>query len=275
MKLRPALLLVVLGVCSARAAAPARLRPSLASAQEPPAIGAAGPALEQEQLHVAARRPQGADSLAARQDAERRVDLGSLFNRQWTGAHSAAAGGTTLHLSVTFDLNGQAYVSVKADEWASPLFFKLERGLSGDWELGGARYRVGLDVNIFRSRLSNFIVVWRDGQARPVYKRRIRELLSAAYETGETVIIGGRSYKLFFSYNVDGYRKPPRLDEGRFGVVFVHDADPRGEHDFDPFIVPYAELAAGGLRRYPLYDGQPVGLRLLEDKTTLELYDLR
>jgi len=201
------------------------------------------------------------------------LDLGKLFSRQWKTADSFEGPEGKTYLSATFDLDDDMFLSVIPPGWKEPLYYRFEYGMSGAWRSGGEIYRVKLEVNIFRERTRNWIIITRDGQEEPVYKRRIQELGASAYAQGDKVVLAGRAYRVFFDYNPKG-DSPARIDPTKFGVVFVHDADSGEGYDFHHYAVDYNALKDGKVHGYRMHDEQKVGLRVPPNTTDLEVYDL-
>ncbi|MCX5797765.1 MAG: hypothetical protein NTY77_19925 [Elusimicrobia bacterium] len=202
------------------------------------------------------------------------VNLAEIRDQYWKTTDGFGRDGERIYLSAHFDLEGNAYVSVLPAAWASPYFYKLERGMDGYWEYHGARYHILLDVSIWRARTNNIIEIYREGGNEPVFTSRIVELLAKGFATGKTVRIGRKDYRLFYSCSVDGSKSPAEADPRRLAVFLAEDVGEPGKHDFNNYIFPVADISKTSISRYALSNGQTVGLKLSADGETLQLYEL-
>ncbi|MBI5244573.1 MAG: hypothetical protein HY922_12975 [Elusimicrobia bacterium] len=239
-----------------------------------PVISAEGPALDSvpPKAYRPPVRPLGQAQPPGVPDAT--VALADVRNRHWKTTDGFGAGDDRIHLSAHFDLEGNAYLSVMAASWELPYFYLFKRGMSGCWESRGARYHMRLDVSIWRARTSNIVEIYREGENHPTYAARIIDILAKAYETGREIRLGKRAYRLFYSCSVDGSKTPAEADTRRMGIALVEDVGKRGEHDFNPYIFPAADIGKAKLSRYQLANGQTVGLKLSQDGASLLIYGL-
>lgn len=203
-----------------------------------------------------------------------RVRLSEIRDQYWKRTDGIGSGAERIYLSAHFDLQGEAYVSVLGAGWESPYLYKLERGMDGYWEHHGVRYRIQLDVSIWRSRTNNIIEVYREGVNAPVYSSRIVDLLAKAFATGQPVRLGGKDYRLFYSCSVDASQSPAEPDRGRPAVLLAEDVGERGEHEFNNYIFPASGISRMSVSRYALSNGQTIGMKLSPDGETLQVYDL-
>ncbi|MFH2202375.1 MAG: hypothetical protein ABIJ96_04630 [Elusimicrobiota bacterium] len=245
-----------------------------AAGTEVPAIDNGGVVFEPEKLRLRGETRKGDYQQVPAAAPEASVHLGAIFNRQWKQAEVLGIADDQLFLSITFDLEGDAYLSIMAAQWEQPNFYKLERTLHGEWELPGGKYSVDLDVSIFRERISNYIVIRKEGVEQPVYRKRIKHLLLQAYLSGRRITLGGREYMVFFSFDLDGANKPAQMRKDKFGIVLVHDDRDGEEHNFYTYIIAYSDLTADQVLRKEFFGDYPAGLRIAEDNTTLEIYGL-
>jgi len=204
------------------------------------------------------------------------VDLAGIVNRHWRHAGKFASPPGETFLSVHFNAKGDAYLSVLPPGWGDPLFYKFRKGMAGAWKFrNGDIYRVKLDVNIFRSKTSNYVVVKKDGVEEPVYKERIKTLLWQAYGAGEPVSLNGREYRLFYSNAIrkPGENEPERIIPDEFSIVLIHNAGDKDDPDIKNYMIPAKRIEGTAVVSYELYDGQKVGLRIPAGTKTLELFD--
>ncbi|MDE2291237.1 MAG: hypothetical protein KGL53_04070 [Elusimicrobia bacterium] len=197
------------------------------------------------------------------------ISLNDIFNRNWK-AESYQTPAGPVWLGTHFDFNGDAYLSVLLPHAMVPVLYKYERGMGGTWEAGGETYQLSLDVSIFRSKTSNYVVVKRRSDGAKVYVRRIRDLLLSTYPLGRQMTIGGREYRLFFSHGVL-HGNPAHIDTQSYALVFVTNADPNGM-DFRSYIIPFRDLDSGALVTYQLLDGAKVRLRAVKSSGELQVY---
>ena len=174
-------------------------------------------------------------------------------------------------MSAHFDRQGNAYLSLMAAGWRSPLFYRFERGMNGQWEWNASRYSMDLDVSIWRARLNNVVRVRRGGEDHPVYERRISDILRRAFASGERLTLGASEYRLFFSNEIEASRSPAHIIPLRQSIVFVADLGSPDSPEYRRTIEPVAEPADGQWVRRPLPDGRTVFMRLVGNASTLEL----
>lgn len=186
------------------------------------------------------------------------VDLAPLLDRHLSTTDSfQGAGGVTL-VAGTLDASGDGYLAATAPGRA-PVFTKLERGMSGDWDDGVHRYHVSLNVSIFRARLANIIEIKDLATGRLVWAKRINELFRLAYRAGEPVTLAGRPYRLFYS-------AAPSL-----GLCFIYDDASNGGHDYKFYMVPLSQVLGASPTSYRMFGGDTVRLRVTPDRRTLEI----
>ena len=188
----------------------------------------------------ARRRPL--PPLRSRDPESRSVALAPLLDRHFKAVDSFGAGAGKVYLSAQLDLKGEGYLAVASESSAAPTLFKLERGMSGQWSVDGRRYSANLSVSVFRKRLNNYIVVKDQSSGELRYSRRIVELLESTYAAGESLVIAGKSYRLFYSHVVDEAAR--KLDPSKTGLCFIYDdVSEGGEHDYKFYMIPAADLS--------------------------------
>jgi len=194
-----------------------------------------------------------------RTDPDVTVDLAAAFNKNWEADAFATVQGPA-RVGTHFDAKGDAYLSVLLPHAQVASYYKYEAGMGAAWQVGGEVYEMWLDVSIFRSRTSNYVMVRRRSDGRDVYKRRIKDILLRTYPKGTTLNVSGREYKVFFSYGLlPG--NPGRTDMNSYSLVLVTNVGTGGDLDYRSYIIPFADLAAGGTVSYSLYGGTRVRLR--------------
>lgn len=205
-----------------------------------------------------------------RSEPDETVDLNAVFNDNWRAdAFPTAAGPAAV--GTQFDAKGDAYLSVLLPHAQVASYYKYEAGMGATWQLGGETYEMWLDVSIFRSRTSNFVMVKRQSDDRVVYKRRIKDILLKTYPQGRTTTIGGREYKLFFSYGlVPG--NPARTDMNTYTLALVTNVGSGGDLDYRSYIIPFATLQPGGTVSFALYGGVRVRLRARTAPPELDIF---
>jgi len=201
------------------------------------------------------------------------VKLSEVQDRHFKTADGYGSGKDRIHLSVHFDLAGEAYLSVLGAGWEAPNFYKFERAMNGSWEAGGARHWMSLDVSIWRARLNNVVQVFAEGRREPVFERRIVDILKQAYRAGREVRVGRQVYRLYYSNSVDSSVVPAVKDPQRMGLVLVQAKGDEDCPDFKTYIIPAAAVTQERTYRTDLDNGQTLGLRMGPDGTLL-LYDL-
>ncbi|MFC1679984.1 hypothetical protein ACFL2T_07230 [Elusimicrobiota bacterium] len=202
------------------------------------------------------------------------VDLKSIFNKHWKTADSYTSNGKKTYLSAHFDFKGEVYLSVLPPGWSKPLLYRFGAGMAGAWRVGEDVYRLKLDVSIFRNRTNNWIVITKDGDEKPIYKKRIRELLAVAYHAGRTTHIGNIPYQLYFSYATKGDKDPYRMAPRKFGIVLSYNTGDDKDHQYYNYIIDYDETKDGKTGYYLLYNGHKTAFRTRPNTTILEIYDL-
>ena len=205
-----------------------------------------------------------------RAEPDETVDLGAVFNDNWRADAFATQGGPA-SVGTQFDAKGDAYFSVLLPHAQVASYYKYEAGMGAVWQVGGESYEMWLDVSIFRSRTSNFVMVKRLSDDRVVYKRRIKDILLKTYPQGRTTSIGGREYKLFFSYGlVPG--SPARTDMNSYTLALVTNVGTNGDLDYRSYIIPFKDLASGNTVSYALYGGVRVRLRARTAPPELDIF---
>lgn len=198
------------------------------------------------------------------------VDLNAVFNENWRADAFPTADGPAA-VGTQFDAKGDAYLSILLPHAQVASYYKYEAGMGATWQVGGEIYEMWLDVSIFRSRTSNVVMVSRRSDGRVVYKRRIKDILLRTYPQGRTTVIGGREYKLFFSYGlIPG--DPARTDMTTYTLALVTNVGSGGDLDYRSYIIPFASLQAGGTVSYALYGGVRVRLRARTAPAELDIF---
>ncbi|MBI3563658.1 MAG: hypothetical protein HY079_00520 [Elusimicrobia bacterium] len=221
--------------------------------------------------------PPGADALVpapppappAAPGAARRVDMAGLLDRHWstTDAFDDAAGRTLV--AGTLDLAGDGWL-VATPSGGSPVLVRIGAGMRGEWRAGGRTYRVTLDVNIFRARLNNVIVVRDLATGDEVYRRRIIDLFRATYAAGLPVTLAGRDYRLFLAHMPDASRDPA-VPSDALGLCLIYDVkDPSGRHvRYDFYRFPAESLKVP--TSLSLFGGDRVLVRASADLGSLDI----
>jgi hypothetical protein len=206
-------------------------------------------------------------------EPDAQVDLQGIKDRYLKAADSFFSGSNKTFVSIHFDGFGGNYLSLWPEDRDGPMFFKLARGMAGAWNDGGNSYEMGLDVFIFRARSANHIQV-RERESRTlVYDKPISELQDAVFRVGEPVTVGGREYRLFYSYSVDAKQDPACFDRKRFGIVLV-ERRPDLALRYRAYIVPSWLVAKGSVKAFLFENMQVVGFELSPDGNALSLYSL-
>ncbi|MDD5629748.1 MAG: hypothetical protein PHU21_11830 [Elusimicrobia bacterium] len=206
---------------------------------------------------------------------EVRVDLPSLYNRHLRGPETVGEGGEKFTLSTQLDRKGDAYLSVQGEDWAEPWFFAIESGMEARWQsAGGAAYVATIDGSIFRRRFNNLLVVRDEKTGQEVLRRRLSDFFNSAAVLGETVTVGGKTYKLFYSHWLDFSRAPARFDRSSHGLCLLYDKsdDPR-YHEYKSTPVRFEAVQGAEPAAVRLQDGQVLYLKLAEDGKTLVISD--
>ncbi len=199
------------------------------------------------------------------------VSLPPLLNTHWTSSDAFGVGADRTYLSGHIDLEGTGYMSVLGEGWSEPRFFKIERGMSGRWVIGRSSYSVSLSVSIFRAKLDNYIVVSKDGAGK-AYELRISELFAATYKAGTDVAVGGESYRLFYSSNIETEKTGrPAADRENSVLCFIHDEVDGNSHDYKFFLIPFRDVAGKGPVVYKFFNKQKLSLTVPADGSSLEI----
>lgn len=258
-----ALLTAFLGLCSAEGFEGTAIEASFL--YEPADHGAfdVGP-LAQDSVFVRPPPPP------PRTEPDDTVDLAAVFNKNWE-ADAFHTGEGPARVGTHFDAQGDAYLSVLLPHAQVATYFKYEAGMRAAWQVGNEVYEMWLDVSIFRSRTSNYVMVRRRSDGREVYKRRIKDILLKTYPKGRTLEVAGREYKVFFSYGLlPG--SPARTDTNSYSLVLVTNAGSNGDLDYRSYIIPFKDLASGGTVSYALYGGVRVRLRARISPPELDVF---
>lgn len=189
------------------------------------------------------------------------VALPSVFERHLTRTSGFNSPSGWTHLSGTLDLAGDGFLAV-TPPGGTTRFFKIERNMSGSWSSGGRRYSVALSVNIFRARLSNYIVV-TDDAGRTVWEQQIRELFRLTYAAGEPVVLAGRPYRLFYSSLPDG--------SGRRGLCFIYEDNSSGTREYRFYLIPLEQVMGASPTSYSMFGGDRVRLQVTPDRAILSI----
>ncbi len=199
------------------------------------------------------------------------VPLTDILNKHWTASDAFGVGVDKTYLSGHIDLEGDGYMSVLGEGWTEPRFFKIERGMSGRWVVHRSSYSVSLSVSIFRAKLNNYIVVSKDGAGK-AYELRIAELFSATYKAGTDISMGGESYRLFYSSNIESKKTGlPAADPENPVLCFIHDEVDGDSHDYKFFLIPLKDLAGKGPVVYKFFNNQKLSLTVPPDASSLEI----
>ncbi|MFA6030043.1 MAG: hypothetical protein WC969_09330 [Elusimicrobiota bacterium] len=200
-----------------------------------------------------------------------RLDLSALKDRHWHGADGFDTPAGRVSMTISFSLQGNPYLAVRAPDWKEPVFHRFEMGMRGDWRIGGTAYRLDFDVSIFRPKASNIVQVFRAGEDLPVYKHTILELQKKSYITGAAASLGRHHYRFFHADDVDSSANPTRPDPRRQGLVFIENAGV-GTGGFAAYIVD-ASMVGPEAQGFFFDNGQTVAMRTTPDGT-LEVFDL-
>ncbi|MCX5794520.1 MAG: hypothetical protein NTY77_03375 [Elusimicrobia bacterium] len=204
-----------------------------------------------------------------------KVDLQSLFNRHLKNAESFSPGQDAYTLSTQVDLKGDAYLSLQGRDWAYPYFFEFKAGMHARWRSAdGKVYDASIDGSIFRRKFNNPLVIHEESTGREVYSRKLTDFFNAAAVQGETVAIGGNTYKAFYSYALDTSRYPAVFDQTAYGLCLLYDeSDDPGYHDFKNYPIPFDAVKGDQPAAYRLHNGQVLYFKLAEDQKTLVISD--
>ncbi|TBR25820.1 hypothetical protein EPO15_01460 [bacterium] len=247
-----------------------------------PARAAVGTAVESTFLFEPAEfASKGAEGLAQQDsvfvrpappssEPDETLDLSAAFNKNWD-ADAFPTGEGPAMVGTQFDAKGDAYLSVTLPHAQVATYYKYEAGMSAAWQVGNEVYEMWLDVSIFRARTSNFVMVKRRSDGRTVYKRRIKEILLRTYPKGQTVSIGGREYKVFFSFSlIPG--DPARTDVNNYTLALVTNVGSGGDLDYRTYLIPFRDLQGSGTVSYTLYGGERIRLRARTDPPELDVF---
>lgn len=250
-----------LGVCSGETLAGSAVESSFL--YEPALLQTKGAArLAQDSVFVRPGPP--------RSEPDETVDLNAVFNANWR-ADSFVTPEGTVAVGTQFDAAGDAYLSILLPHAQVATYYKYAAGMGAAWQVGRDVYEMWLDVSIFRSRTSNYVMVKRRSDGRVVFKRRIKEILLKTYPRGRTTAIGGREYKLFFSYGLMP-GEPARTDMNSYSLSLVTNVGTHGDLDYRNYMIPFSDLEAGGIVSYTLYGGVRVRLRARTSPAELDVF---
>jgi hypothetical protein len=216
-----------------------------------------------------------ADPAPMRSSQVVKVDLQSLFDRHLKTAESFSPGQNMYFLSTQVDLKGDAYLSIQGQNWAYPYFFKFKSDMHARWRSAdGTIYDASIDGSIFRRKFNNLLVIRDERTDREVYSRKLTDFFNAAAVKGETVAIGGNTYKLFYSHALDSSRYPAVFDKSAYGLCLLYDeSDDPDYHDFRNYPIPFAAVKGDQPAAYRLHNGQVLYFKLSEDQQTLVISD--
>lgn len=185
----------------------------------------------------------------------RELDLAGLLNRQLKTSLTFTLGGKTVWLSGAFDRTQDAYVSILVDGQA-PQFFNVKDLLTDPKSLaiGTAKYRLSLSPDLV-DQLESEIVLTNEANRRDKQRVALEDMLSAISDTGESVQVGGETYKCFYYDDVKG---------GTRSFAFIL-TDAGGE--FHVFLVP-SELvpSSGRPASFKMHNNTAVGLLQVNGK---------
>ena len=216
---------------------------------------------------MAPEQSDALDAIARTRTPAALVDVSRITGRHYHGDKFNDASGPTI-MGMAFDYQGEVYVTVLPPGADTPFFYQLGMGMAGAWRVGqDAVFRIHLDVNIFRAKVNNIIIVRKDGVEDPLYEKRIRELMYRTYVSGTPVTVGKTLYRVFFGNNMSG--NPAKIEKDRFGIVLVHRSD---SGEMDRYVINYSDLDDGQTHFYTFFKGQKIGLRRQPNTTNLEFY---
>jgi|GEM_PF-5179286 len=204
-----------------------------------------------------------------------RVDLHALFNRNLRNSETMGEGREKFYLSTQMNLKGDAFLSVQGEDWANPYFFQITSDMKDSWSsTAGTVYNVSIDGSIFRKKFNNLLVIQDGKTGREVLSRRLSDFFNSSYSSGQTVVIGGNTYKLFYSYSVDSSRYPAVFDKSSTGLCLLYDEskDP-GYHIFQSYPIPFESVKGAQPAAYRLHGGQVLYFKLADDQKTLVISD--
>lgn len=209
---------------------------------------------------------------AAQEEDTARVDLAPLLDRHLSLADSFTDRVGRHLVAVTLDQTEPdgAWLTV-TPPGAQPLMVLIEAGMKGQWSSGGRSYKIGLDINIFRSRLNNIIQI-RDADTDEVlWSRRIIEIMSTSYFAGQPVRIGGRPYRLFLAHMPDESRRPAVASD-ILGICLIYDEVSGGKHvRYQTFRVLLSDLQRPDGVVMRLLGGVPARLKASADGAFLDI----
>lgn len=152
-----------------------------------------------------------------------------------------------------------------------PRMVLIEAGMKGQWSAGGRNYKIGLDINIFRARLNNIIVISDADTDEVLWSRRIIEVMRTSYFSGEAVRIAGRPYRLFLAHMPDESRRPA-VASSTLGICIIYDEVSGGKHvKYQTFRVLLRDLQRPDGVVRGLVDGVPVRLKASADGFFLDI----
>lgn len=204
-----------------------------------------------------------------------KVDLPALFNRHLRTVEIFSRGQDTFTLGTQVDLKGDAYLAVQGQDWTEPYFFKIKSDMQARWRsTSGTVYLASIDGSIFRRKFNNKLVIRDEAADQLVYSRRLTDFFGSAAVRGETVAIGGKTYRVFFSYLVEDSRNPIVFDRSAYGLCLLYDeSDDPGYHDFKNYPIAFSAVQGPAPAAFRLQDGQVLYFRLADEGRTLVVSD--
>lgn len=211
------------------------------------------------------RLPEAVRSISGRRPAAPRaaqasgsVALAPLLDRHLHHTEQLSLpGGGVLKLAGTLGLSTDgdedAYFSVITPGGQRHNYL-LNARTGGRFTVNGRAYEVDLEINIFRDKHDNVLVI-KDASGRAIWRRTIRQLFRASYLAGRQLHLHGREYRLFYTHDIR--TRAPIL-------CFVHDT-PRKYHFF---IFPVTAMQRAATS-YTLYNGEQIRLQVSPDRSTL------
>jgi len=236
------------------------------------ASGFAAPQASGVLVPASLRVPLTRTLLTAREAETERVDLSGLLDRHLSQSSSFNDRVGRHRVALTLDQTEPdgAWLTV-TPPGAQTRMVLIEAGMNGRWSAGGRNYKVGLDINIFRARLNNVIVI-RDADSDEVlWSKRISELMSTSYFAGEEVRIGGRSYRIFLAHMPDESHRPA-IPSKVLGICLIYDEVFEGRHvRYRTFRVLLDPLRRPEGVTMSLMDGERALLKAAPDGSSLEI----
>ncbi|HAM36278.1 MAG TPA: hypothetical protein DEB40_09450 [Elusimicrobia bacterium] len=202
------------------------------------------------------------------------VDLREIIHRHLTHSESFVHGGKKFYLSTQINMKGDGFLSVLAEGWEDPKFFKLDANMQGAWSENGVDYLAEIDASLLRKRYNNYLLIRNQGNGKTLVKRKLSDFFFAGYRSGRDAVIGGRKYKVFFSNDVDTSVSPARPNKKVYGICLLFDkSDGKGYHDIKPYLISPEAIQGPKPVGYQLYNKQVLYFHLAADGYTLTISD--